>query len=313
MSQTEQSFGRIVNLKVFATIIGSSGGQPTISYSGGYTLFSSQKKDGSPGFRIRGKVNKIEAAVSVIPNPIQIAIYNLGPNSRALVESRVGTKIIVEAGYGNNPKQLFFGNILWARTHKEGADYITEIQAGDGSFAVTNGQINQSFSGATTYTQVIDACINALDQVGITKGIVTGVPEGGYNNGIVLSGSPLDLLKQTCEKLNLNCSIQNGQVMILPRGQDKGSAPMLVSPANGLIGIPQVRTQGLIGPATSVNQTTPTNIISFKVLLRPEIEMYQLVTVQSKFINGNYIVARATHDFDSWEGPFYTECECASA
>lgn len=313
MSQLQQSFGRIVNLKVFATIIESESSGALISYSGGYTVFPSQYPDGRPGFRIRGKINKIEAAVSVIPNPIQIAIYNLGANSRALVESKVGTKIIVEAGYSNNPKQIFFGNILWARTHKEGPDYVTEIQAGDGSFAVSNGQINQSFSGPTTYSQAIDACIASLGQSGITKGTVTGVPSGGYNNGIVLVGSPLDRLKEICNKLELSCSVQNGQVTIVPLGQDKGSPTLLVSQDNGMIGIPQIRTQGLIAPATSVNQTTPTNIISFQTLMRPEMEMYQKVTVRSKFINGDYIVARVTHEFDSWEGPFFTECECASA
>jgi hypothetical protein len=139
------------------------------------------------------------------------------------------------------------------------------------------------------------------------------VPEGGYQNGLVLVGSPMDRLKEVCNKLNLNCSIQNNKLTIVPVGKDLGKVAIVVSPTTGLIGIPQVRTQGLIGPATSVNQTTPTNIISFRVLLNAELDLYQTVIVQSKFINGTYIVARSTFDFDSWEGPFFTECECASA
>lgn len=313
MSQLQQSFGRIVQIKVFATQIDIAGdGLPLISYNSGYTVFPSQFADGTPGFRITGKVNKLEAAVSVIPNPIQLAIYNLGAGSRALIESKVGTKIIVEAGYQNNPKLVFIGNILWARTHKEGPDYITQIQAGDGSFAVTNGQINTSFSGATTFMQVINTLVEALSMVGLVKGIIKGVPEGGYNNGIVLSGSPLELLQQTCQKLNLGVSIQNNQVMVLPVGEDLGSPVIEISPANGLIGIPEIRTQGLIGPVSDVNSTTPTNLMSFKCLLRPELEMYQKILMKSKFVNGTYVIARVTHDFDSWEGPFYTSCECAS-
>lgn len=310
---TQQSFGRIVNLKIFATLSGVANGQPNISYNSGYTSFPSQFPDGRAGFRIRGKVNQIAAAVTVIPNPITLAIYNLGKNSRALVESKVGTKIVVEAGYALNPKQIFTGNILWARTHKEGADYITEIQAGDGSFAVTNGTVNTSFSGATTFKQVIDTLLDALTAVGITRGSIIGIPEGTYNNGIVLTGSPLDRLKEICEKLQLDCSIQNGQVNILPLGTDKGAPTVTINVGNGLIGIPQVRTQGLIGPISQANTVTPTNIISFKCLLRPELGLAQKVTLQSKFINGDYVTARVTHDFDSWEGPFYTECECISA
>lgn len=310
----QQSFARVVNLKVFATGFGEANSQPTISYGGGYTLFSSVQPNGTPGYRIRGKVNKIEASVTVITNPITFSIYNLGPLSRAVVQSKVGTKVVLEAGYVGAVRQLCVGNILWANTHKEGAsDYVTDIIASDGGYAITNGVINVSFAGSVSYTQVINSLIDSLADVGIQRGDVIGIPGGGYNNGIVLSGSPMDLLKQTCNKLELSCSVQNGNIVIVPLGQDKGSPPILISPETGLIGIPELRTQGLIGPVSNPGSTTPTNMISFKCLMRPELELFSKITMKSKFINGDYIAARVSHDFDSWEGPFYTNCECASA
>lgn len=313
MSDVQQLFSRQVNLKVFATNVANDGGTPVISYSDGYTLFPSTFQNGDQGFRIRGRVNKIEASVSFITNPITVSIYNLGPDSRAIVQSKVGTKFIVEAGYAGNVKQICVGSILWAATHKVGPDYITDIIGSDGGFAITNATINTSFSGSVSYSQVIDTLIAALAPAGIIRGTVIGIPSGIYNNGIVLSRSPLEELRDICTKLDLHFSIQNQTVTILPVGQDRGTPPIEISVDSGLIGIPELKTQGLIGPVSNPNSPIPTNMIAFKTLMRPEIEMFQQISVKSKFINGLYITQRVTHDFDSWEGPFFTECECASA
>lgn len=313
MGSTQQLFDRQVNLKVFATNVAADGGKPIISYASGYTLFQSRFPNGDQGYRIRGRVSKIEASVTFITNPIKLAIYNLGPDSRAVVQSKVGTKIVVEAGYAGNVKQVCVGSILWANTHKAGPDYITEIIASDGGYAITNAAINLSFSGYVPYEIVIGSLIDALAPAGITRGTVVGIPQGGYNNGIVLSRSPLEELRDICNKLDLHFSIQNQTVVILPVGLDKGTPPIEISPETGLIGIPELKTQGLIGPISNPDATTPTNMVAFKALIRPEIEMFQQLNIKSKFINGLYIAQRVTHDFDSWEGPFFTECECASA
>jgi hypothetical protein len=298
-----------VKIRIYATILTHSNGVPVISYDDNYTEFSSVQPDQTPGFRIRGKVTQVEATVSMAINPITFSIYNLGPDSRALFQSQVGTKIEVFAGYGNNPKQIAVGNILWSMTHKEGPDYITEIIAGDAHFALTNGTINTSFQNSVTYQQVIDTLIKALESVGISRGTIAGVPSGSYNNGIVLSGGPLDELAKVCSKLNLSCFVSANKVNILPHNSDIGAAVIALSESTGLIGIPQVRSPGVIGVVQQTNPVSPQNNLSFTHLLRPELGMFQMVKIVSKFVNGNYVLARVVHDFDSWDGPFFTECE----
>lgn len=312
----DQSFGRNVKVRVFATAVGNIGDETIINYSQGYTEFASVQDNGDPGFRIRGKVTQVEATVSMGINPITFSIYNLGPDSRALFQSRIGTKVQILAGYGNNPKQIAVGNVLWAQTNKEGVDYITEVICGDGHFALVNGQISKSFSGSVTFKQLVNEILSNLEEVGISAGNIVLPPDKynsdvGFNNGYVMSGSPLDILKDLCNKMNRSCTLTSNYVNILPIGVDTGAPVIEVSEDTGLIGIPQVRAPGLIGIIKPSTPVSPQNNLFFTHLLRPEIGLFQRVNMKSKFVNGEYVCGRVVHDFDSWDGPFYTQCEAS--
>lgn len=303
MSSVQASFDRIVVLKVFnrQQSTGIDGAPVLLPIDQTGTAFPSKFSDGSPGFRIKFKVNKVAAVTSPTPNPISVFIYNLGPDSRALV-SKTNNLLILEAGYGNSPIQIFQGNILWGRTRKDGADYVTEIQAADGLFAFQNARVDMSFQKGISVNSLINTLVGTLSGSGIGAGQIMGVPTSTYNQGIVLSGKTVDRLKEVCDKNDLHFSIQDGNVLILPYGSDRGIPAPLISPSTGLIGIPEIRAADSTGKAT---------LISFRTLLNPTIQIFQKVILQSKFINGIYTTAKITLDGDSWTGPFFTEYECA--
>lgn len=303
MSTVQASFDRIAILKVFRRqeSKGTDGAPSLLDVDKTGTAFPSRFPNGSIGFRIKFKVDKVAAVTSATPNPITVYIYNLGPDSRALV-SKTNNLLILEAGYGKSPQQIFTGNILWGRTTKNGPDYITEIQAADGLFAFQNARVNTSFNAGVSNSQVINTLVGTLKQSGINGGQIMGVPSGGYNQGVVLSGSTMQQLKSVCDRLNLQFSIQDGNVLILPYGSDRGTPAPLISSNTGLIGIPEIRAADSTGKAT---------LISFKTLMNPQIGIFQKVLLQSLFVNGIYTTARVTHDGDTWNGPFFTEMECA--
>lgn len=304
------SFGRVVKLRVYGTFFGSVGGDPIISYDQGYTEFSSVQPDLSPGFRIKGKCVQVQPTVGFNTNQITISIYNLGPDSRALIQSRVGTKIEIFAGYGDDVKQIALGDILWARTIKESdTSYVTSIIAGDSHFTLVNGQMSQSFKGQTSYVQVVNAIMTRLKLDQMFAG-TQNIPSGGYSNGIVLSRSPLDELAAVCQKMGRTMSVVGGGVYILPIGQDAGSPVLTVSTETGMIGIPEVNPPGLIGVVPPGVPVSPDLAVSFTHLLRAELTLSQKVSIVSEFINGQYVILRNEFDFDSWSGPFYNHCEC---
>lgn len=305
----DQSLGRVVKVRVFASIIGDVLGIPQIAYDKGYTEFSSIQPDGTQGFRIRGKAVQVQPTVGFNTNQITLALYNLGPDSRAIIQSKIGTRLSIVAGYQKNEKQIALGDILWARTHKEGADYITEIVAGDSHFALTSGKVNISFSGSVSFKQVVDTLISALKDCQIFAGVLD-VPDGSYQSGIVLNRSPLEELADVCKKMGRVMSVVGGSVNILKQGADLGNPAIEVSTETGMIGIPEMQPHGQIGVVPTGVPVSPDLDLSFVHLLRADLTLSQKVRIKSKFINGEYTILRNVFDFDSWGGPFYNRCEC---
>jgi hypothetical protein len=313
---TDESFNRVVKVRVYATVIEQDSGAgysyPSVSYTNGYTEFSSVQPDGSPGFRIKAKAMQVQSTVGFATVTTTLSIYNLGPDSRAVVQSKIGTKFEVFAGYNQNVKQIALGNLLLARTYKEGTDYITEVTLGDAHLAQTNGFISTSFKGQTSYQQCVDALLTALEPVGVFKGVID-VPDGGFANGQVLNGSPFEELKRICDKMSRTLNVRGQAVYILPVGQDNGNPIIEISEETGLVYIPEVRPPGIDGvPPTGVPVIT-TNDVSFKHLLNADLVIGQMVRIKSKFVNGEYTIGTAIMDVDSWSGPFYNECQAFKA
>jgi hypothetical protein len=308
------NFGRIVKVRVYATSLSDVGlGASKIDYSNSYTEFSSVQKDGSQGFRIKGNIVQVMPTVAFNTNQIHLTLYNLGKNSRSILQSQIGTKIEIFAGYNNVAVRIGAGNILWCVTHKSGPDYITEIIAGDAQSALVNGTINKSFKGAVTYQQIINACIAAMAEDGITAGNIQDVPSGGFNQGHVLSRSPMVELFEVCQSIGLSATIVDGKVNVLKVGNGTPAPPITISVDTGLIGIPEVQPPGVIGfqDAASPVTASPQNNVSFTHLLRCDLTLWQQVNIVSKFINGIYVIQSVTQDFDSWEGNFFSKCEAS--
>lgn len=312
---SQDLFGRVVKLRVYATVTGqdsSTPPNPVISYDGGYTEFSSVQPNGDPGFRIVGKVIQVQNTTTFSSNPAYIQIYNLGKDSRALFESKIGTRLDIFAGYNSDVKQLALTNILWARTHKAAdASYVTEIIAGDSHYGQTNSDISISLKGQTTYQQAVNAIFGQLALVNIFPG-TQDIPAGGWNNGIVVGpGSCLPELAKICDKMGRVMTVFGGHVNIVKPGADLGGPVIVISTDTGLVGIPEVQPPGVIGYVPPVGYgVSPSQDVSFTHLLRAELSMQQSVFIKSKFVAGEYTILRSEFDFDSWSGPFYVHCQC---
>lgn len=84
------------------------------------------------GFRVVFKVTKTAAEQ---PNQAQITIYNLSDETSRRIISGTLTRIVLSAGYEENCAIIFDGNIISATHVRNGADFVTTIDAGDGDQA----------------------------------------------------------------------------------------------------------------------------------------------------------------------------------
>jgi hypothetical protein len=294
---SQELFDRIAVLTVYRAItetITQADGTKGIlvtGYENQGKQFKSRLDSGAPGFRIRFSCKK---TMSLSPNFGTMAIYNVNEESRSFFE-RTNNLITLEVGYGNSPKLIFKGNVGRGRTSKVGPDYVTNIEAQDGLYAVQNSKIDQSFNPGIAKNAAINSMVDAIAAVpGMAKGQIFGLPNDGYNQGVVLSGPAMDRLKEVCDGNNLNFFVDDHKVYILPVGTAKDNPPVKLSVDTGLIGIPE-RGNGRL---------------SLRSLLNPEISLLQLVELKSKFVNGLFVANQVVNTGDTYGLEWYSEIEC---
>lgn len=305
----QESFDRIAKVSVFQRLVAPGLNGPMLLPVDpiGYT-FKSRDSDGLPGFRISFRIEKVK---EFTPGPVSISLYNLGPLSRAVF--RKDNLVTVQAGYGDNAGLIFKGTILRVRTRKQNTDYVTEVEAGDGIFATQNSYVDLSFKTAMPAQAVLASLVGVMQTAGVSQGQILAPTALPYASGLVVSGRTVDRIKEVCEKNNLEFSIQDGMVYILPRGIPKIALPVILATGNspgvantmpntGLIGIPEIRETGSL--------TEPSRI-SLKSLLNYNIGVFSPLTVFSKFVNGPFTALKVVHIGDTWTGPWYTEIEAS--
>ncbi len=243
---------------------------------------------GTPGFRIGFKVDK---DASPIVNKAEIRIYNLNENSRGLAEN---TNNIIElfAGYGKEPKLIFRGNPSRVISTIGGVDSVTIFEVGDGLKAFQDSRVDVSFKQST---EVRDVFQTLAKKMGLAKGEQKGIPPKTLAGGLSLSGPVRDHMNYVANKYDLEWSIQDGAVQILPKGKSTSQDAFLLSPETGLIGSPNKKDKGL--EAVS--------------LLQPEINPGRIVEIQSKFVNGQFRVGKVSHEGDTADTAWFTRIEIA--
>lgn len=252
-------------------------------------------------------VFKIEKTLEKTPNNSTIEIYNLSDKSRAIIERKAGA-IRVTAGYGDRIKDLFIGDIGSVVTKRSGADIITSIEAQDGLLAYQSKEVDLSFAPGAKVGTIINQLVNAF---GLTKGEVQGLnEEDQYLNGISFSGKIHKHIDTVLQKQpQLDWSIQDGQLQILPKVKASTRSAILLTPDTGLVGSPFKRVVLNQDIAKKVSGTDAENGVKVKSLLNADITPGRLIRVEAQFVTGTFKVEKVDHDGDTHGTSFYSDIE----
>lgn len=226
------------------------------------------------------------------PNTSTIKIFNLAPATKGLLEAK-NTKIVLSAGYQDTIETLAIGDVTKVVHETQGPDIISTIEIGDGDKSFRTARIEQNFPAGATTRQVIDALIDAS---GLQAGSKLGVPNSQYANGISLSGLVRDQLTDITRKNELEWSVQNEVLQIIPKTSFTLDSVILLNAASGLIGSPNKTAKG----------------VEFKSLLQPKLKPGGRVQIESRNLNGIFKVRKVTHDGDSRQGDFLSKCEATA-
>lgn len=235
---------------------------------------------------------KVEKTGSSTPNKVEVAIYNLSPDSRGFVEKK-GNVLILEAGYKAEIKLLGTGDVRLVTHAKEGPDWVTKFECDDGGKAHRT-IVHESFGKDTSEADVVN---HLAKKLGVKLGKLQGLSDAKFGKGRQLTGPARAQLDALCKSRGLRWSIQDGVLQILPAGSDTGADAILLNDAHGLVGSPEKTEAG----------------IKVTSLLRGGINPGQLVKVESRQVTGFFVAEKVTHEGDSSGGSWYTQVEALRA
>ncbi len=195
------------------------------------------------GIRITGLRLKFEITKDLTgyPNLAKLEIFNLSKFTRDRIQDEL-ENIILNAGYENNVKLLFKGQIRNVTHIKQGVDMITTIYAHDGAKDFDTAKTNITFKEGTTVKQIIESVIDTFKDT--VKGSIEGLDNlGDKLQGVSLSGSSKDILDQYAQENNFEWSINNGELNIISKDKTLDRT-FLITASTGMIGSPTITEIG---------------------------------------------------------------------
>jgi hypothetical protein len=250
---------------------------------------------------------KVEKTLEPKPNTCEVRIWNLSATQRAQIEelepkegSTRGIPVLIEAGYEEtDASQIFLGDLRTAYSTRDGADWVTTIESGDGEHAQKNSRIVVTLGPKTNPETALRAIVRAL---GIGEGnlpsVVGKLRAAGvaklFDKRAVLYGSAADRLTNFCHSADLEWSIQDGALQILDKGKTLAAVAVRLTSETGLVESPTVDPKG---------------VLSFKMLIQPAVRPGALLVVASSAASGNYRLTKGTWEGDTHDIPWYISGE----
>lgn len=204
-------------------------------------------------------------------------------------------QVVFSAGYQSdsaNPGAInlpiiYQGNVLQAFSYRQGPDWITEIHALDGGFAVDNATINLSKPAPWNYNDALTDMVNALKPFGLKLGLIGAFDFNNRTRGISFSGNVWDLISQSVSPLLGQAFINKEVVYIVQQWEfieDLGTLDV-INTETGMIGTPRVQD----------------HIVTARLLFEPRIEFGQQISLETddpnldSRANGPYKVLEVRH------------------
>lgn len=183
------------------------------------------------------------------------------------------------AGYSDQPPMIFNGNVKQAWSYKQSGskDVITEIEAYEGAYAMTNGFSSQTVSGGQSYAEILQG-LNA-DLPYLDKPVIGGV-QGTAPRGTVLFGNTWKLVQQYSGG---SAVIDNNRLLVLKNNECLPGDITVINAATGLLGSPY-RANAMI---------------EFEMIFTPQLKIGQVVKLESSvnsLVNGLYKVVGFQHN-----------------
>jgi len=166
-----------------------------------------------------------EAAYSVnVLGTLRVTDKERATQIADLIEQHI---VEVHAGYGDDVQRIFRGDIITIKPHvRDGLDYYTEIELGDGFVALQEQWMAATMGVGETPLNIIaftGALISAGSDDGKIRAAIALVAPNAItaklNNQWVGQGRPIDAISEVADFLKLTWWVRDGQIEFVERGK----------------------------------------------------------------------------------------------
>lgn len=241
----------------------------------------------------------VEKDTAQTTNTGKINIYNLSRESIARV-AKAGYHIILIAGYEDETAgELFYGDIKHASPRQDGNDIVLEVEAYDGQTTLERTTSSVSYKAGVNARTIAADLIQAFRYVA-ASGIDLVPLDITYPKGYVFSGKTKDALTEVLNKCGLKWMVQNEKIVIYATGQATGDTGLRLTASTGLLSSPEPMEDKTGDPTT---ESAP---LKWKVttLLFPQLIPGARVQIESRSLNGIFIIEKSTFSGDNRDGDF---------
>lgn len=239
---------------------------------------------------------------STVPNECRVAIKNLSDTSRQFIQSNKGLEIYT--GYDDELVLLAKCDITRRVTEWQPPDSITNIEALDGLLALKNKRVVLGLADKATVNQAVQSIAKQMGLKLITNAsLELKTPlKGGYTH----TGTASQALDDLASTVNASWGIVNNTLIFTVRGKALNQTTVLsISPENGLLAKPEVLDDTIISERILPKQIKPKGY-QITMLLRPQLNPFDLIEVQSQFVNGLFVVDTVEHQGGNRTSEFIT-------
>ena len=261
------------------------------------------------GLRIVFNVTKTEGKE---PNTAKIEVYNLSQESRNIIRMRTENDtlfVILNAGYtdGDGEELVFTGNVKSISHQILRPEIVTIIEASDGANALFSTKLSISYGVGVSADTILLQILNAIP---LSSNFQTlQYEDKSYAHGFAFVGLAKDALTKVTKFMNLNWSIQNNEIRLIPFDGDDRTKVVRLSSQTGLIGSPE----RLTGSTRNAKGLSKENKSGWKVssLLQPKINPTGKIVIQSREIpkDSTFTVFSVTHVGDTHGNEWETTTE----
>lgn len=262
------------------------------------------------GLRITFRIAKDLGTTS---NTAVIQVYNLSETTKNLLREVFNT-ITLQVGYedGDGIKLIFKGNISESFTNRRGGDLITTIKSGDGLEALITTKFNKGYSSGTSAWDILDDIVKAFglpEKISNRLKVIARKKGKKFANAFTSSGTARKAMDKIVRQLDVEWSIQNGNIKILELEDVDDSPITLLTSNTGLIGLPvrvydlkkREKTKKKVEVGSDVKDIQRKGW-KLESLLLPEVEPGARIKVQEDIsgINGVYRVEKIDQRGDNY-------------